>query len=92
MKTKAAKSQAGKAVQRKGQRHTHRKVKTVQAPRIDAAALGALEQINLHAAGIDVGSTERITSAYRRTRSSRVSQRCESSVSSMRNWTRRCSV
>ena len=30
----------------------------VQAPRIDAAALGGLEQINLHAAGIDVGGSE----------------------------------
>lgn len=58
MKTKSIRSQGAKIAQRKGQRHTHRKVNKVQAPRIDAEALGALEQINLSAAGIDVGSTE----------------------------------
>jgi len=58
MKTKSIRSKAAKSAQRKGQCHTHRKVKKVKAPRIDAAALGGLEQLNLHAAGIDVGSTE----------------------------------
>jgi transposase len=58
MKTKTVRSQAAKIVQRKGQRHSHRKAKKVRAPQIDAAALGGLEQITLSAAGIDVGSTE----------------------------------
>lgn len=58
MKTKSVRSKAAKTLQRKGQRHTHRKVKKVKAPRINVEALGALEQINLYAGGIDVGSTE----------------------------------
>src|SRR5262249_56509037 len=36
----------------------HRKVKKVEAPQIEVTALAELEQINLHAAGIDVGSEE----------------------------------
>ena len=39
-------------------RQRHRKVKKVAVPRIEAAALDGLQQINLRAAGIDVGSQE----------------------------------
>jgi transposase len=51
-------SRIGNHAQRKGQRHTHRKVKPVRAPGIEPAALNGLEQINLRAAGIDVGASE----------------------------------
>lgn len=55
---KAATRKAARAARRAGTRHLHRKVKKVKAPRIDAAALDGLEQINLRAAGVDVGSTQ----------------------------------
>lgn len=57
----AAARPAARALRRAGTRHLHRpakKVQPVKAPRIDAAALDGLEQINLRAAGIDVGSQE----------------------------------
>jgi transposase len=55
---KVATRKAANAAQRVGQRHTHRKLKTVRAPRIEVSELEALEQINLGAAGIDVGGSQ----------------------------------
>lgn len=39
-----------------------RQIKKVKAPRITASVLEGLERINLHAAGIDVGSTQNCVS------------------------------
>jgi transposase len=49
---------AARAARRAGPRQQPRQVKQVNAPRIDAAVLEGLEQINLHAAGIDVGGSQ----------------------------------
>jgi len=55
---KSPSAKATKAARRKGQRHLSRKLKAVKAPPVDLAALEGLEQIHLHAAGIDVGASE----------------------------------
>ena len=46
----------------RAKRGVERKVRRERAPRIDAAALDKLEQLNLDAAGVDVGSTENYVS------------------------------
>jgi transposase len=52
--SKTSNRKATRATQRQGQRQ----IKKVKVPGIEAATLEGLERINLHAAGIDVGSTQ----------------------------------
>src|SRR5258708_13922266 len=52
--SKTSNRKATRAKQRQGQRQ----IKKIQAPRIEGSTLEGLERINLHAAGIDVGSTQ----------------------------------